>query len=62
MDIYRTLVIYVRTCYTTIDNSQRWTLLHLSMMMGLPCVSDTHIMALCKCVLYFIFLFIFERD
>ncbi|CAF0915689.1 unnamed protein product [Rotaria sordida] len=48
MDIYRILVMFVRTCYTTIENSQYWTLLHLSMMTGLPCVNDNHIMALCK--------------
>jgi len=50
MNIYRTLMIIVRTCYVTSENSQLWTLLHLSMMTGLPCVSDNHIMALCKYV------------
>lgn len=52
-DIYRTLLMIVRTCYMTIANSQRWTLLHLSMMTGLSCVNDSHIMALCKYLLYF---------
>ena len=52
-DIYRNLVMLIRTCYTTIENSKRWTLLHLSTMAGLPYVSDNHIMALCKCVLHF---------
>ncbi len=42
----------VRTSYTTIENSRHWTLLHLSMMTGLSYVNDTHIMALCKYVLY----------
>jgi hypothetical protein len=55
MNIYRTLVILIRTCYTTIENSQGWTLLHLSMMTGLPYVNDSHIMALCKYVLLSIF-------
>lgn len=50
LDIYRILVILVRTNYTTIENSQHWSLLHLSMMTGLPCVNDSHIMALCKYV------------
>ncbi|CAF3089608.1 unnamed protein product [Rotaria sp. Silwood2] len=48
IDIYRILVMFVRTRFTTIDNSQYWTLLHLSMIIGLPCVNDNHIMALCK--------------
>jgi len=52
-DIYRNLIMLVQNCYTTIENSHRWTLLHLSTMVGLPCVNDNHIMALCKCVLHF---------
>ena len=47
-DIYRNLVKLVRAGYTTVENSQRWTLLHLSMMTGLSYVNDSHIMALCK--------------
>ncbi len=47
------LAMFVRTCYMTIENSQLWTLLHLSMMTGLPGVNDSHIMALCKYALYF---------
>lgn len=50
-DIYGYLVKLVRANYTTVENSQRWTLLHLSMMTGLSCVNDSHIMALCKYVL-----------
>ncbi len=52
MDVYRTLMMFVRTCYTTIGNLQCWTLLHLSMMTGLSGVNDSHIMALCKYVFY----------
>jgi hypothetical protein len=51
-DIYRNLVMLIQTSYKTKENSQHRTLLHLSMMAGLPCVNDSHIMALCKCVLY----------
>lgn len=54
-DIYRHLVKLVRAGYTTVENSQRWTLLHLSMMAGLSYVNDSHIMALCKYVLSFPF-------
>jgi hypothetical protein len=52
-NIYQMLAMFVRTCYMTIENSQLWTLLHLSMMTGLPGVNDSHIMALCKYALYF---------
>ncbi|CAF3523352.1 unnamed protein product [Rotaria sp. Silwood1] len=48
MDIYRILVMFIRTRCKTIENSQYWSLLHLSMMTGLPCVNDNRIMALCK--------------
>ena len=51
VDIYRILVMLVRTCYTTIENTKHWTLLHLSMMIGLSCINDNHIMTLCKYVL-----------
>ncbi|CAF1361198.1 unnamed protein product [Adineta ricciae] len=47
-DVYRMLGILVRNCYTTIGNSQHWTLLHLSVMTGLPYVNDSHIIALCR--------------
>lgn len=47
-DIYQLLVKFIRTSHTTSDNLQEWTLLHLSMMTGLPYVNDRHIMALCR--------------
>ncbi|CAF1282904.1 unnamed protein product [Rotaria magnacalcarata] len=48
IDIYRKLVIFVRTNYTTQENSQHWTLLHLSMMVGVQGLNDNHIITLCK--------------
>ncbi|CAF3631409.1 unnamed protein product [Adineta steineri] len=47
-EIYRILVMSVKSCYITTENLSCWTLLHLSMMTGLSCVNDSHIMALCK--------------
>ena len=47
-DVYRLLSKLIQRGYTTADNDQGSTLLHLSMMVGLPCVHDRHMMALCK--------------
>lgn len=47
-EIYRLLNKLFRQRYTTLQNGQGSTLLHLSMMVGLPCVYDRHMMALCK--------------
>jgi len=56
-DVYQLLVKFVRASPTTSDNLQQWSLLHLSMMIGLPYVNDRHIMALCK----YAFLFFFKQ-